>query len=83
MTLYQYKQLDNTDQACVLWNKGVYLGELSNPQHKIALYQIEGFYVEVFYDTADNVIKRLRSFSSVDQLKPYLDKIDILSYLKT
>ena len=36
MTLYQYKTLDQTDQACVLWNKGVFLSERSKAEHTIA-----------------------------------------------
>jgi hypothetical protein len=50
MPLYQYKQLDHTDQACVLWNKGVFLAERKDGVHTAALHQIDGFYVEVFYD---------------------------------
>ena len=73
MTLYQYKLLDYTDQACVLWNKGVFLCERKAGQHTIALYQIDGFYVEVFYHREHNQIERLRSFRNVDQLRPYLD----------
>jgi hypothetical protein len=74
VNLYQYNALDKTDQACVLWNKGVFLAERKDGVHKVALYQIDGFYVEVFYDGEENAIKRLRSFSSVDQLQPYLEK---------
>lgn len=77
MTLYQYNLLDRTDQACVLWNKGVFLGERRQEQYKIALYQIEGFYVELFYHAEDNAITRLRSFRSVDQLRPYLERISV------
>ena len=77
MTLYQYKALDQTDQACVLWNKGVFLGERSNTEYTIALYPVEGFYVEVFYHQEKNSIERLRSFRSVYQLRPYLEKISV------
>ena len=64
MTLYQYKLLDHTDQACVLWNKGVFLCDRKNDQYIIALYQIDGFYVEVFYNREHNAIERLRSFEA-------------------
>jgi hypothetical protein len=77
MTLYQYNQLDKTDQACVLWNKGVFLCERKMDQYTIALYQIEGFYVELFYHPEDNAIEKLRSFRSTGQLNPYLNRIDV------
>lgn len=77
MTLYQFNQLDKTDQTCVLWNKGVFLCERKTDQHTIGLYQVNGFYIEVFYHPEHNSIERLRSFRSVDQLRPYLEKMDI------
>jgi hypothetical protein len=46
MTLYHYNALDKTDQACVLWSKGVFLRERRTLEHTIGLYQIDGFYVE-------------------------------------
>lgn len=45
--------------------------------HKVLLYQIDKFYVEVYYHKETNVIKRYRSFESTNQLAPYLSKIDI------
>ena len=77
MTLYDYKLLDEIEQAEVLWERGVHLGERTDGEHGIVLYQIEGFYVEVFYHEEHNTIKRIRSFKSVDQLRPYLDVINI------
>ena len=44
----------------------------------ILLYQLQSFYVEVFYFGKENKISRLRSFSSLNQLEPYLNNIDIL-----
>ena len=81
MTMYQYTQLDATDQTCVLWNKGVFPRKRKTGEHTISLYQIDGFYVEVFYQPEDNAIERLRSFRSTGQLRPYLDKMDIRALL--
>jgi hypothetical protein len=77
MTLYQYKTLQEKEQAEVLWDKGVHLGERFDAEHKILLYQIEGFYVEVFYNLKINAIERLISFKSIDRLRPYLGIITI------
>jgi hypothetical protein len=41
--------LQEKEQAEVLWEMGVHLGERFDGEHKILLYQIDGFYVEVFY----------------------------------
>jgi hypothetical protein len=81
MTLYQYKALQEKEQAEVLWECGVHLGERSYEDHKILLYQIEDFYVEVFYHQEQNRLVRLRSFRNVDQLRPYLERMDITQLL--
>jgi hypothetical protein len=77
MTLFSFKQLDEQEQAEALWDKGVHWGERFDEEHTIALYQIDGFYVEVFYHPEYNIIKRLWSFRSTDQLRPYLEQIPI------
>ena len=77
MTLYEYKQLDEVEQATILWDKGVHLGERFNGEHNILLYQIDGFYVEVFYHPEQNTIVRMRSFRCTDQLRLYLNNIEI------
>ena len=77
MTLYQFNLLNEIQQAEMLWENGVHIGERKKEEHTIVLYQIDGFYVEVFYHRGLNEIKRFRSFSSVDQLMPYTNKISI------
>ena len=64
------------EQAEAVWS-GVHLGERQDEEHTILLYQIDSFYVEVYYHREYNLIRRMRSFSSVDQLAPYLRQIDI------
>ena len=77
MTLYQFNSLDETQQANVLWEYGVHISERPSKYYNLILYQLDGFYVEVWYHPEENSIKRLRSFSSTDQLEPYLSKIKI------
>lgn len=77
MTLYEYKLLDEREQIEAFWDKGVHLAERSDGEYSILLYQIEGFYVEVFYHKEHNNIVRLRSFFSTGQLRPYLHRVDV------
>jgi len=51
--------------------------ERKETNFSILLYQVQSFYVEVFYSGKENKISRLRSFSSINQLEPYLNNIDI------
>ena len=77
MTLYEYKALDECEQHEAIWDNGVHIGERKEGEYLVILYQLFSFYVEVRYHMRDNVLKGLRSFSSTEQLKPYLDIIDL------
>ena len=76
MTLYESKCLDEMEQMEAIWN-GVHLANRDDAEHKILLYQIDSFYVEVFYHKEYNVIRRIRSFSNTGPLEPYLAQIDL------
>lgn len=68
------------EQIEAVWT-GEFIGDRRDEDHNILLYQVDSFYIEVYYHPDDNVIKRLRSFLSIEQLTPYLEKIDIVSLL--
>lgn len=76
MTLYQFLQLDEAEQAEAIW-EAAFIADREDKEHKILLYQIDGFYVEVYYHKEHNAVRRYRPFSSTDQLEPYLEKIQI------
>ena len=77
MTLYQFSVLTENEKTAIVWNEGHFVGDRIENNFSIMLYQVRSFYVEVFYSGKENKISRLRSFSSTEQLEPYLRKIDI------
>jgi hypothetical protein len=78
MTLYEFKLLNQNEQADVLWEKGVMIADRQDESNTYLLYQLEGFYVEVIYHMSSNIIKGLKSFASTDQpLYPYLITISL------
>lgn len=81
MTLYDFRMLDEMEQQEAIW-EGVHIGDREDEEHKILLYQIDAFYVEVFYNKVKNMIVRHRAFANVGQLRPYTDQIDISTILK-
>lgn len=68
------------EQANAVWS-GTHIGERQDEELNILLYQIDGFYVEVFYHRDYNVVRRFRSFSSTDQLTPYLEQLNFKGLL--
>ena len=68
-------------QVEATWEKGVHLSTRFDGVQAILLWQIDAFYVEIFYDQLDNTIEKLRSFRSTIPLRPYLKQIDIAAVL--
>jgi len=61
---------------------GVYITHRQDNEHRILLYSLDSFYVEVFHNKKHMMISKFRSFTSTDQLFPYLERIDISSLIK-
>ena len=78
MHFNEFLQLDETEQIETLWYNGEQIGRRTEQGYLILLYQVEGFYVEVFYHRKERAIKKYVSFDCADdRLLPYLEKIDI------
>jgi hypothetical protein len=77
MNFFSFLQLDESEQIEVLWYNGEQIGRRREQEYLILLYQVEGFYVEVFYHTKLREIKKYLSFECTDRLQPYFDSIDI------
>ncbi len=77
MKLYDFKFLDDKSQAEVLFNYGVLIAERLYKDLVIQLYQINSFYVEVYYNSVFKMVQGINSFDNLTRLEPYLSSIDI------
>jgi hypothetical protein len=77
MTVYDFQLLPQQKQVEVLYRDGVYIGKYKDANSVILLYQLDGFYVEVFYRKYRSHIKLLHCFESTEHLDPYLEQIDV------
>ena len=75
MTFHQFMALDEIQQALTVL-EGTLIGQREDSHFKILLYQLDSFYVEVFYHPTDHFI-RIESFSGTEKLDPYLNQISI------
>ena len=82
MTHNEFNALEVDDQAFVTWYEGVYLEQYFDGTFNILLFQIEDFYVEVFYHSTQDEVYGYRSFYSTEYLEPYLNKIDIATFVE-
>ncbi len=82
MTLYEFNSLDETGQHEAVWYNGVMVGDRIEGEHKIILYQLFSFYVELFYNADHKVLQRLKSLSNTELLDGYIDKFNLNTMLK-
>ena len=81
MDLYQFKLLNHSDQAQAVWDFGVHVATRYSSHVTILLWQLDCFYVELFYDGIENEIVKIRPFKSTLPLDPYLQQTDVTTLL--
>jgi hypothetical protein len=81
LTLYQFKALSGFEQAEAVWT-GTLLAHREEGFFRILLYQVDSFYVEVYYHKAGNVLSSFRPFTTTKLLEPYLQDINIEEIFK-
>lgn len=71
MTLYEFNMLDQKDRYTTIWQEGTNLDTVIVGSDRIALYSIDRFFVEVYYDNISNKLIKNVSFKQGDRLDKY------------
>jgi len=79
MTLIYFKHLTKNQKKTTVLRHGSFLCEKSYGLFRTMLYQVDGFYVEVYFTRFSKEVLWFRSFDSTKNLQPYLQQIDISS----
>jgi hypothetical protein len=77
LSLAEFQDLPQDLQFDLLHKHGVYIGKRKSDQQTIVLFQLHGFYVEVFYKQYRRVIEKIETTDNTDILQPYLDQIHL------
>jgi hypothetical protein len=77
LSLTEFMNLPQELQFTVLHKHGVYVGKRKVEKQTIVLFQLHGFYVEVYYKQYRKIIDHIITSESTDILQPYLDQINI------
>lgn len=72
-----FLQLSVTEQFDLLQRDGVHVGKRKDSDLAVILFQLYGFYVEVFYKQYRKVVDHIVTSESTDILQPYLDQIQV------
>jgi hypothetical protein len=81
MTLQQFRSCSKSAQQQIVKHQGIFLLERRSLDWNILLFQVEGFYVEVYYDRKTEKVELLKNFEDTDELEPYLCKIDLVQLM--
>jgi hypothetical protein len=77
MTMYEFRILGDQEQLNIIHEKGVYIGKRKVRDLVSVLYQVESFYVELFYKKYRYFVSHSRCSASIVIAEPYLDQIDL------
>ncbi len=77
MRLQDFARLPDEEKANLLYNEGVYIGKRKQGNITVVLYQLEGYYAEVYYRKYRCIIDRISCFSGTARLDPYLAEINV------
>ena len=77
MKAKDFQILDQFDQLQIIEDKAVFLDYRQNGDYSIGLFQVEGFYIEVYFHVVKLIYKRIHVFDDTRFLDPYINRIDI------
>jgi hypothetical protein len=77
MTLQHFNTLSQHKQHRNLLVNGVWLADRQTQESTVLLFQLDSFYVEIYFSKPGDEIIQSISFDSVDFLDPYLEDIDL------
>lgn len=81
MILQEFQLLSDEEKFQILKERGVLIAQRENNHHFADLYQIDSFYMEVFFLRWSQRLWKFHSFNLEVLLTPYLEQIDIYELL--
>lgn len=77
MTLFDFKLLSQREQLDLLYQQGVYIGKQKKVDVTVLLYQLDSFYIEIYYRKYRCYVLGVRCFTTMERLDPYLEQIAV------
>lgn len=69
--------LNQNSQHRYLLAKGVCIADRETKENCILLFHVDSYYVEIYFDQITGDIMHSRTFEDTDELKPYLEQVQI------
>ena len=81
MKMSDFRLLTESEKIAMIYEEGVYIGKRKEAGISILIYQVDKFYVEVYYRVYRKNVWKLRCSSSTSILDPYLEQIEVESFV--
>ena len=65
MTIFEFDDLHEAEKHEALWQHGYIIGARIEGDYKIMLYRLFSFYVELYHNLQNKILKRIKSFSNI------------------
>lgn len=77
MKVNHFQALSQGVRRELVKKKGALLANRHTEDFAILLYQMDAFYVELYYNLNTSEVAWVKSFESTDELEPYLENINL------
>lgn len=72
-----YSALPLDERVEILWYYGEFIESIAEGKFDVSLYELDGFYVEVFYHLNSDSLANIKVVEDDGQLERYTSSIDI------
>ena len=79
VTISEFNELTMDEKAWYLWHGASFLHVYENGGFRINLFHLNNYYIELWYDIKGNKVEKIRAFTSIALLDPFLENIHIES----
>jgi hypothetical protein len=77
ISLAEFNELNDALKLDLVQKQGAYIGKRKIKRQTVILYQLYGFYVEVYYRSYRAIVDAIQTTDEVIILQPYLDQIHV------
>jgi hypothetical protein len=81
MQLKEFCVLEQIAQQEMVLDEGIYLSSRLFMDYTVLLFQLDCFYVELYYPKDKDKCVIIKGFEDTNELEPYLNRINIASLL--
>jgi len=81
ISISEFNELSLDEKAWYLWHGASFLHVYENSGHRVNLFYLNDYYIELWYHMDGNKVDKIRAFQSLDLLEPFLNNIYLESML--